>query len=426
MIQTFQALCCVLREGRLDSTSITNLQQTRLKRILCSAYDHVPYYHELMREAVYNPHSDFRDSADLRRLRITSRHDVKQNPIERLVDNRRLTSLQDVYRDRTSGTTGSPTVVYRSKTERALQIAKWLRVLFYNGYSPFDKTASFTIPARINHGRSIIQHFGLFRRLPIDLNAPPAETVDLMLAYQPQIVYGNRSYFDLVCDELKRRNKSIGSVKLVLTGGEAIGIRSRKLCQDTLTVDMTGFYGSVEVGVMALQSTPGGPYHLCEDRTLFEFLDASGNPSTLGERSRVVVTDLSRTLMPFIRYDHGDTVVHGLSDDGTRRVIQDIVGRDDDFAVLPDGSRRSFFDFYQVVDVFENIRLCRIIQKELHRFHVKIVADRAYFDLIHDDLLARFNQICSDTVTFHIHCVASLPPDPGGKIRLLISEVDRP
>ncbi len=420
------ALYRVMCDGRLSVDAIQRLQTRRLRSVLCSAYDHVPHYGDIMRQIGYNPHHDYKGGADLRLLPVMTKSGLKQIDSSRLIDRRRQSKLPQFFCDHTSGTTGTPTTVYRSRRERALQIAKWLRVMFHNGYSPRDRVLSFTSPARLSPGRSLIQRTGLFRRLAIDYNLPPADSVELILRYRPQVIYGNRSSFDLVCDELSKRKIMIEGVKLVLAGGEVISERSRSLCKRTLAVDMTGMYGSVEMGIMAYQTRPDSPYRLSEDLTYFEFLDGDNNACLRGNQARIVVTDLTGTLMPFIRYDQGDIVVFDekRSNDGlaTRSLVA-IQGRDDDFAVLPDGSRRTFKHFYEVIDVFDYIHGCRIVQKRLDLFDVRIVCDPVYFESIQQPLHEQLAATCPSGILFEVRRVATLPPDPGGKLRLLISEV---
>jgi phenylacetate-CoA ligase len=131
--------------------------------------------------------------------------------------------------------------------------------------------------------------------------------------------------------------------------------------------------------------------------------------------------------MPFIRYDQGDLAVFksadGLNGKSSRRLTR-IIGREDDYATLPDGTRRPFHDFYEVMDKYEDIVQFRIVQRTRGLFTILIVADTSYLLSIREDLLHRLQEKFPPTVNFEITQVEQITPDTSGKIRMLVSEVD--
>lgn len=182
-------------------------------------------------------------------------------------------------------------------------------------------------------------------------------------------------------------------------------------------------YGSVEMGVMAHETPARDGLNLCEDLTYFEFLDEEGLPVPPGETGKVVVTDLAGSLMPFIRYEQGDQVEYREAEDndGNRVVrITRVLGREDDFAVMPDGSRRAHDDFVAAIGKYSDIYQYRIIQEQLDLFKIEVVSDKSYFAAINSDLLESLRSRFPPDVNFEIEQVGRLDPDPGGKLRKLI------
>ena len=111
-----------------------------------------------------------------------------------------------------------------------------------------------------------------------------------------------------------------------------------------------------------------------------------------------MVTDLTNKLMPFIRYDQGDLAVfhYGQSVTGRRsRRLKQILGRESDYAVFPDGTRRSEHHFITILHEYEGIDQFRVVQRTPGLFRILIVADPAYFESIHDDLVSRFHESSS-------------------------------
>ncbi len=378
-----------------------------------------------MAAARFNPLREFSGPSDLAKLPITTKQVLRRGSVTEFVSEG--SDLARCFQDCTSGSTGIPLTIYRDSHERAVQIAKWLRVLFANGYSVRDKVFSLTGPTRLAEGRTFLQRFGLMRRLPVDYRLPPERLVDLLLEYRPDVVYGGRSFLDLMALELSRRGVRPTQLKLVIGTNEVIRSGSRELCRRHFGVELTESYGSVEMGVMAHEIPEHDGLHLCEDLTFFEFLDDAGEPVRPGELGRVVVTDLTCKLMPFIRYDQGDRVIfkevmdeHGY---GARRLTR-IVGRDDDYVVLPNGRRCTFDAIYEAVEQYRGIVQFRIVQRSRTLFQILVVAESSYVAGIRGALEAKLKAEFVAEASYEIVAVERIDPDPSGKTRIFVSETD--
>jgi len=319
-------------------------------------------------------------------------------------------------------------VMHEARLPRSgLDKLKWLRVLFMNGYSVRHKVMAAVSPGRVPEGHSVVQRFGILRRLAVDyVHHSPEEMADILLAYKPDVLYGNRSHLDLIALELRRRGTRPEGLKLLLGGAEVIHDGSRRLYRDQFGVELVEYYGSVEMGLMAYETSAHDGLHLCEDLTYFEFLDEDGRPLPPGEPGRVVVTDLTGKLMPFIRYDQGDVAIFGYANDvngNALRRLRKITGRESDYALLPDGTWCPLYVFSIVIKKYESTMQFRVVQKTQSRFQVLIVADTDYLLSIRNDLAYQLQQRFPPTVSFEIIQVERLEPDPNGKLKLLVSEV---
>jgi phenylacetate-CoA ligase len=181
------------------------------------------------------------------------------------------------------------------------------------------------------------------------------------------------------------------------------------------------------MGIMAYETRTHDGLHLCEDLTYFEFLDETGAPVPAGQPGRVVVTDLMGDVMPFIRYDLGDLAIHECKDDenysGSQRITR-IMGRDTDVALLPDGTRRSFHVFSDIMHDYNGIVQFRVVQKARALFQILVVAEPLYLLSIRDEIMQQLQAAFPPSVRFEIVPVDRINPDPSGKIRMLISEVE--
>jgi len=205
-----------------------------------------------------------------------------------------------------------------------------------------------------------------------------------------------------------------------------IDAQTRQRCREVFGVDITETYGAVEMGVMAHQKRGENVLSLIEDCTLFEFLDEQGNPARPGQLARVIVTDLHGDLMPFIRYEQGDLATYSLRQNEhgeTVRVIDHIIGRQDDIAYLPDGRFLTYLNFYEIMDVYPGVQRFRIRQKAPDRFLIELVASLDYYRTIHGDLLTKLQALSLLPLHFDIQLVERIDPDPSGKLRMLVSEI---
>jgi phenylacetate-CoA ligase len=177
---------------------------------------------------------------------------------------------------------------------------------------------------------------------------------------------------------------------------------------------------------MAYETPERDGLHLCDDLTYVEFLDRDGKPAPAGTPGRVIVTDLMAKVMPFIRYDQGDLAVYGRAREGngigSRRLLR-ILGRDDDYAILPDGTRRTRYDFAPLLNPYHGVLQYRVVQRTLTDFEVQLVAEHDYVDGIRADILRRFQDAFPPELCFVIVQRDRLEPDLGGKLRVLVSEV---
>lgn len=420
------ALLRLLQESRLGPKELSPIISSRLKRLLSKAST-VPFYRQVIQQAGYIPALDYSGPADLSIFPVTRKSDIKANPMV-FVQTAEAMRLDQYFSDRTSGSTGTPLAVYRAPRERAIQIAKWLRVMILNGYRPTDKVFSCTSPGRLAEGKSLIQLFGLFRRLAIDYTLPTKVLVDAIINYSPQVIYGVRTSLVLTAEELLRRGLTVSGLNMIIAGGEVIDPYARKLCLQAFGHDIIETYGTVEMGVMAYQHRQKSGLNLIEDCTYFEFLDAQDQPVGPGQLGRVVVTDLYGGLMPFIRYDQGDWATFRIQENEQGeliRVIDRIVGRQEDLAPLPDGHFLTYLDFYELMDLYSCIVRFRVRQRALDEFVLELVTSTDYFRSIEQELRRRLNALSDLPLRFEINLVDRISPDPSGKLRMLVSEVSR-
>ena len=250
--------------------------------------------------------------------------------------------------------------------------------------------------------------------------------VDAFLAYKPDVLYGNRSHLDMMASELKRRGIEYKDLKLVAVAAEVIHENTRKLYKKHFGVELTEIYGSTEIATMFHETPEHNGLQIMEDLVYCEFLGANGEPAGPGEPGKTVVTNLLGKTMPFIRYDQGDLAIYENIEDETGKTckrVTKIFGRDDDYALLPDGTKRSFHMFYEIMDRYEDLCQFRVIQKKVDLIQIHVATNDDYLRSIREDMLEQLYKKLTSDITLEIIRVDKIDPDPSGKIRMLISEI---
>ncbi len=422
MFQDARALAVVLRDPGLSPRRLEALVQRRLERVLRAALA-VPWYAKLyQRTRCHAPTGGLRPES-LARLPIVTRAMLNEAGKGALV--RPGTDLTACHVETSSGSSGVPLAVYRNSYERSVQVAKWLRVLIRNGYRPHHRVTALVRREKLEKGRRLLSGLGLFRRQTLDYSMPIDSLADAVLRERPRVLYGNRCHLELVADVIDRRGMRCNGLNLLVATGEVIHEGSRRFMEEIYGTKVVESYGSVEMGVMAHQLPNATGLYLCEDRTVFEFLDEEGRAVPPGVPGRVVVTDLTNTLMPLVRYDQGDLAEYRVEQSPRgrpTRVITRILGRDDDYAVMPDGSLRTYLDFCGFVAGIMAVRQFRLTQLTPVFFRMEVVAARQQHQRIRSSMesfVASELPGCSFQTVFRDR----IEPDPSGKIRKFVSLV---
>ena len=107
---------------------------------------------------------------------------------------------------------------------------------------------------------------------------------------------------------------------------------------------------------------------------MLEVVDDNGRPLPAGQTGRLVVTDLTQTFFPYIRYDTGDVgaIEPRACDCGLRtRVLSGIEGRSDDLIITPRGRRVGRLS--HVTKPGQGIRESQIVQTDADRIVIRVV-----------------------------------------------------
>ncbi|MCK8481801.1 phenylacetate--CoA ligase family protein [Psychroserpens algicola] len=334
--------------------------------------EHNPYYKSLVKTSSYN---------DWNTIPVMTKRDL-QLPL-----NDRLTKgfiSKNVYVNKTSGSSGDPFIFAKDKYCHALTWAViqnrfgWYDLDFNTSKQarfygiPLDKKGYYK--ERLKDSLSKRYRFSVFdlsdAAFEKHLNKFKSTAFDYINGYTSPIVqfakFLNRKQLNLktICPTLKA---------CVVTS-EMLFHNDKLLMESSFGVPVINEYGASELDLIAFQN-PDNDWQVNSETLFVEILDKDDNPLPYGEEGRVVITSLYNKAHPFIRYDIGDIGI--LSKQSTLRtpLLEKLVGRTNDIAVLPSGKRAAGLTFYYITKsiIEDDGKVKEFVIEQLEKHHFKII-----------------------------------------------------
>jgi phenylacetate-CoA ligase len=400
---------------------IETSQRKKLKKTIALAYRNIKYYAELFDNAGISP-EDINSVGDLEAIPITERLAYQERPLSDVTA--RNVDLKKCRRILTSGSSGRPLSIYRSRSEDNLVDVTWAFAFLENGQRFWDRCADYHsflgLPSRW------FERLGIWRRTTIPSLAEPAEQIPLLKQLKPDVIRGNPDDLLNLVSTLRRDRVQGLNSRLVFTMGALLDRRSREIIESALGAKVFDYYGSTELGCIAWECSMQKGYHINTDSVVLEVVDPKGHQVRAGENGRLVCTGLIAHTMPFIRYDTGDI---GALDDRTcpcgrtLPLLSRLEGRAYDFFVLRDGSEIPPTVILNRIKLVQGIQQYRVIQESITQVRVEIVPDRHWTEETGETVQALLKQITHGDAMINIEIVEKIRQDGAGKIQSIMSKV---
>ena len=164
-------------------------------------------------------------------------------------------------------------------------------------------------------------------------------------------INGYTSSIVLFAKYLERENIQIKSLCPTLTHcfvtSEMLFESDKELLERVLEVPVINEYGASELDLIAF-THPDGDFRLNNETQYVEILDENDQPLPAGQPGRIVVTNFYNWAHPMIRYDIGDVGIIAPATHILQPRLEQLIGRTNDVAILPDGKRVPGLTFYYV------------------------------------------------------------------------------
>lgn len=329
-----------------------------------------------------------------------------------------------------SGSTGEPFKFYGSQDEKARKWGFAFRGWRWAGFEMGDRYVSITgRPHRAfkDRGKFLLRleekFSGMLALGALDIyQGNVDEFRKRILDFHTKMLRGYASTLYYLAQELTRRDLSV-KVDCVSTTGDTLFDFQREAMESCFGCRVYDEYGG-EGMVMANQCGQGQTYHVNAEGLIMEIVEEDGNKCPNGTPGQVVLTDLNRYSMPFIRYNIAD--VASLSDEVCEcgrglPVLSSLVGRLIDIGVTPSG-KSIIVNFFSMMfrHLIPHVNGFQIVQEEPGLLVLNIVPGED-FEGVRSQILDKTQAYVGSDVEVRIVLVDRIPTTAAGKKRLFIS-----
>ena len=407
----------------VSPAELKEFQDARLRRLVCHAYDAVPFYRKLFDRHRLHPRH-IRGTVDLDLIPTVTKQELRaqlpRNVVASGLDPAQLLTA------RTSGSSGEPFVIRRTWTEQSLQYLLRLRAFGLLGVRVGDRIATVGLvrPGSPSDPKAIgraLHATGLKQTLKIDGLQDPAAIVAQLDAYRPDVVTGMPGMLCRVADHLMDQEERKVRPRLLIVGGEVLTPVMRRRLAEGFGAPVRETYASHEFPLLGWECARGGGFHTCDDGVILEVVH-EGRPAREGERGEVVATNLHAYAMPFIRYRLGDIATRGEHHPNCSQPfssIRSIQGRMIDYFQLPDGR---VIHPYQILSSFiaggdSWIRQYQLLQEREDRIVLRVQPAQAPGSERLSALEQSVLSLLGPQVDFQVQLVDDIPLEETGKFR---------
>jgi phenylacetate-CoA ligase len=337
--------------------------------------EHNPFYKSLANNV--NP-------LDWNSVPVMTKRDLQHPLVERLS---KEFTLKNVYINKTSGSSGDPFIFAKDKFCHALTWA-----IIQNRFSWYGLDFNRSRQARF-YGIPLDKK-GYYKECFKDVLSRRTRfsVFDLSdMAFEKHLKKFQSIAFDYIngytspivqfAKFLERKELILASVcptlKACMVTSEMLFEDDKKLMETQFGVPVINEYGASELDLIAFEN-PKGEWQINSETLYVEILDVQDKPVLLGVEGRVVITSFYNKAHPFIRYDIGDIGVLSKKSTVKKPILQKLLGRTNDIAILPSGKKAAGLTFYyitkSIIEDDGNVKEFVIEQLKLDTFKILYVS----------------------------------------------------
>jgi phenylacetate-CoA ligase len=407
-----------------NNNDLLDFKKRYLKKLLLHAYNHVPYYHRLLKiNNVVN--GDVVDLSKFDKIPILTKEILQSNEL-----------ISDDYLSRkwyynfSGGSTGEPTRFIQDTN-----YTKWFNAadkFYYRDMLGIDeinvkKVSLWGSPRDVFKGTiGLKAKFGTWLTNTMLLNSFKMIETDMeryvkaINSYKPDLIRGYAGSLSELCRFVEAKNLKIHTPRIVVCSAETLNNEMREKIESVFGTKLFNFYGSRETASLAGECKCGH-MHIFEYNNYLEILDDYNQPVQEGQNGKIIATNLHNYSMPFIRYEIGDMAVFGSNKCKCGNILptlENVYGRIQEQFIRKDGGIVIGYYFVHLMGVVLNkgfIKKFQVIQEEYDKIRILVILKTTLPDkekkIIEEKIRIQMGQDCKIIWDF----VDDIPKTKSGK-----------
>ena len=372
-----------IKKARIQLKNIQNQSDSEFENYIEFRKKEIVNYH-LKHNSFYKSFASKTDASNWNKVPVLTKHDLQKPLKERLSEG---FDTNTVYLNKTSGSSGDPFVFAKDKESHALTWAViqnrfgWFNLDFNSSRQarfygiPLDKKGYFK--ELFKDALSKRLRFSVFdlseNALKTHLKTFESTKFDYINGYTSSIVQ--------FAKYLQKENIVLKvicpTLKACVVTSEMLFDDDKKLMETQFGVPVINEYGASELDLIAFQN-PIDEWQVNSETLFVEILDDDNNILPNGEEGRIVITSFYNKAHPFIRYDIGDIGILSKKSTFRKPILEKLIGRTNDIAILPSGKKAAGLTFYyitkSIVEDDGNVKEFVIEQQTRSNFVIKYVS----------------------------------------------------
>ncbi|MGA2989423.1 MAG: hypothetical protein ABSD88_03025 [Candidatus Korobacteraceae bacterium] len=446
----------LLKSEYYPQEQLEEMQLRRFRAVLRHAYQLCPYYTKKLKQLGVAP-DEIRSLEDVRRIPALSKREVVEHG-EEMIDMRYRRSLQagqgsprvpgqpgqpiplgrfrrrKLIRNVSSGSTGAPVAFY---DDGSISAASWAFELRLRRWYGIEAGAREARMARVSadympNDRQIWARKRLWHQLMLPGSNLTDKEYALCLRklreFKPRVLWGYTAALAGLAEYAQRSGEDVSSFSPELAIGWAGPVyeHEEKIIKDVFGCAVSNIYSSREVGHIAAWC-PNHTWHVSQEHVLVE---SNADPAQ-GELGEIIVTPLSLSPMPFIRYrlgDIGQLASSKCACGRTLQVMQDFLGRTGEIFVTKDGRMITavFWNrIFMVGGQSQFVERFQIVYRRPDQIAIRIVKRNGFAESIEEDIRQILRKNFSPDIHFQFEYVPRIDPQASGKYQVVVNEVGR-
>jgi phenylacetate-CoA ligase len=338
---------------------------------------HNTYYQNIFQNKIFNSWED---------VPVLTKKDL-QTPLKNRISSNY--SFKNLFINKTSGSSGDPFIFAKDKLCHAITWASiihrfgWYGIDFNQSYQarfygiPLDFTGYYK--ERLKDVLSKRYRFSIF-------NLSDAFLENVLKKFQSSkfdYINGYTSSIVLFAKFLQKKNITLKDIcptlKVAMVTSEMLFEADKILLETQFGIPIVNEYGASELDLIAFQNIEN-EWQVNSETLFVEILDQNNQAVPYGQKGKVVITSLYNLGHPFIRYEIGDIGILDSKSTLKKPILQKLIGRTNDVAVLPSGKKSPGLTFYYVTkSIIEddgNVKEFIIKQIKIDTFIIEYVSEK--------------------------------------------------